>query len=168
MANPHVMLETNEGDILIELFPEQAPISVANFLRYVDEGHYNETVFHRVVRSFVIQGGGYNRKLQRLETHSEIENEAKNGLSNTKGTVAMARGPEKHSASDQFYINAEDNQELDHEDDSDEGYGYAVFGKVVDGMNVVKKINWKVIKPTPEFPEIPAEQMVILAAYRFE
>lgn len=168
MANPHVMLETNEGEILIELYPEQAPISVANFLRYVDEGHYNETIFHRIVRKFVIQGGGYGRDRKRLPTHGSIENEATNGLSNTKGTVAMARGPEKHSASDQFYINAEDNPELDHEDDSDEGYGYAVFGQVVDGMNVVKKINWKVVKPLDDFPEMPADTIVIVSAYRFE
>ncbi|TNE45295.1 MAG: peptidyl-prolyl cis-trans isomerase [Deltaproteobacteria bacterium] len=169
MENPYVMLETNEGDILIELFPEKAPKSVENFLRYVDEGHYNETIFHRVVRKFVIQGGGFNRDLEKLPEHDPIPNEATNGLSNTKGTVAMARGPEKDSATDQFFINAADNgADLDHVDDTDEGYGYAVFGEVVEGMDVVKKINWKVVSDRSGFPTLPEDTMVIVSAYRFE
>lgn len=168
MDNPYVLLETNEGDILVELFVQKAPISVENFLRYVDEGHYDETIFHRVVRKFVIQGGGYNRKLERKETHAAIANEATNGLSNKKGTLAMARGEEKDSATDQFFINAEDNPELDHQDESDEGYGYAVFGQVVEGMAVVKKINWKVVEERDGFPTIPVDVMVLNSATRFE
>lgn len=168
MENPFVFLDTNMGDILIELFPEKAPVSVENFLKYVDSGHYNETIFHRVVRKFVIQGGGYNRDKERRETRAPIENEAMNGLSNVKGTVGMARGPEKGSATDQFYINAEDNPELDHQEDTEEGFGYAVFGQVVEGMDVVKKINWKVTEEVEGFPELPVDTIVINSAYRFE
>lgn len=168
MDNPVVVLDTNEGEIYIELFPEKAPISVVNFLQYLDDGHYDETIFHRVVRKFVIQGGGYDREFNKRETRDPIENEATNGLLNKKGTVGMARGPEKGSATDQFYINAEDNPELDHQDDSDEGYGYAVFGEVVDGMDVVKKINWKRIQAQDGFPEMPIDMIVISSAYRFE
>jgi cyclophilin family peptidyl-prolyl cis-trans isomerase len=168
MENPIVVLETSEGDIMVELFPEKAPVSVENFLKYVDDGHYDETIFHRVVRKFVVQGGGYNRDLDRLETREPIVNEATNGLKNTKGTVAMARKTEKDSATDQFFINAEDNPDLDHVDDTDEGYGYAVFGEVIEGMDVVKKINWKVVKPQGAFPELPVDMIALSSAYRFE
>lgn len=168
MENPHVYISTNEGDILVELFADKAPKSVENFLRYVDEGHYDETIFHRVIRKFMIQGGGYTRKLVRKDTHAPIPNEAKNGLTHVKGTIAMARGPEKDSATDQFFINAADNPDLDHCGESDEEYGYAVFGQVVDGMNVVKKINWKVVEERDGFPSIPVDMMVIGSISRFE
>ena len=168
MDNPHVLLETSEGDILIELFPEKAPKTVANFLHYVDQEHYDNTVFHRVVRKFVIQGGGYTPDLAKKDTAPPIPNEAHQTPANTKGTIAMARAPEKDSASDEFYINAEDNPSLDHEDGSDEGYGYAVFGQVIEGMDVVKKINWKVTKPHPDFPDLPQDRITIHTARRFE
>ncbi len=168
MENPYVLLETNVGDILVELFPEQAPVTVENFLRYVDDKHYEGTVFHRVVRGFVNQGGGYDRALAKKPARPCIVNEAYNGLSNTAGTLAMARAPERDSASDEFFINAADNVFLDHRDDSDEGYGYAVFGRVVEGMDVVKKINWKVIKARSGFDELPAEEVFIISARRFE
>jgi cyclophilin family peptidyl-prolyl cis-trans isomerase len=168
MDNPHVLLETNAGDILIELYPDKAPATVKNFLRYVDDGHYDETLFHRVVRGFVIQGGGYGRDMVKRPTHDPIPNEAVNGLSNEKGTVAMARTPDKDSARDEFFINAADNPVLDHKDETDEGYGYAVFGRVVEGEDVVKKINWKVTKPKDFFTDLPVEPVVIVAARRFE
>jgi cyclophilin family peptidyl-prolyl cis-trans isomerase len=168
MENPYVLLETSEGDILIELFPEAAPVSVENFLSYVDAEHFDGTIFHRVVRNFVIQGGGYGHDLVKKPTRDAIVNEAANGLKNEKGTVAMARAPEKDSATDEFYINAADNPDLDHEDDSDEGFGYAVFGRVEEGMDVVKKINWKVVKERGGFPELPVDTVSILAARRFE
>lgn len=169
MSNPHVLLETNLGEILIELFPAKAPQTVANFLGYVDQGHYDGTIFHRVVRGFIIQGGGYDRGLNKKPVGPAIVNEAKNGLSNVKDSIAMARAPEKDSATDEFFINAADNgPDLDHQDDTDEGYGYAVFGQVVEGADIVKKINWKVTKAVGEFPELPREEVFIAKAYRFE
>ncbi|WP_031386248.1 peptidylprolyl isomerase [Desulfonatronum thiodismutans] len=169
MDNPFVLIETNLGDLLIELYPDKAPRTVANFLQYVDAGHYDGTVFHRVVRGFVIQGGGYDRGLNKKPTPAPIPNEAENGLSNVKDSVAMARAPEKDSATDEFFINAADNgPDLDHQDDSDEGFGYAVFGQVVEGSDVVKKINWKVVKPTQDFPELPKDEVYIISARRFE
>jgi len=168
MSNPHVLLETSQGDILLELFPDSAPESVANFLGYVDDGHYDGTIFHRVVRGFVIQGGGFDRRLSKLETRGPVRNESRNGLSNRHGAIALARGPETDSARDEFFINAADNPELDWQDDSDEWAGYAVFGRVVEGLEVVKKINWKVVKAQPGFPELPQETVSIISASRFE
>lgn len=168
MDNPHVMIETSEGDILVELFPDKAPATVANFLQYVDEGHYDETLFHRVVRGFVIQGGGYGRDLEKKPIRGHVVNEADNGLSNESGTVAMARSAGKDSAADEFFINAGDNPDLDHQGEADEDYGYCVFGRVVDGMDVVKKINWKVTKPREGFGELPVEPVVIVSVQRFE
>ncbi len=167
MENPYVLLETTLGDILLELLPEHAPKSVEHFLRYVDAQHYDYTIFHRVIRGFMIQGGGYDNRLQRREAAHSVENEAKGGLSNSKGTVAMARAPEKDSARDEFFINAEDNADLDWQDDSDEGYGYAVFGRVAEGMDVVKKINWRVTKPRGDFDDLPVEDVEIISARRF-
>ncbi len=168
MENPFVLLETNLGDLLIELYPDKAPQSVANFLHYVDSGHYDGTIFHRVVRGFVIQGGGYDRGLNKRSTQPSIPNEARNGLTNTKDSLGMARGPERDSATDEFFINATDNgAELDFQDDSDEGYGYAVFGHLVEGSDVVKKINWKVVKGTDAFPELPKDEVYIVSAQRF-
>lgn len=167
MDELHVLFETSEGDILVELLPEAAPESVTNFLSYVDEGHYDQTLFHRVVRGFVIQGGGYDRDLNRKPTHPPVKNEARNGLSNTKGSLALARAQDKDSARDEFFINAEDNPELDHTDETDDGFGYAVFGRVVEGLEVVKKINWKVVKARPGFPELPKDEVLIRSVQRF-
>ncbi|MDK2955481.1 MAG: peptidyl-prolyl cis-trans isomerase [Desulfovibrionales bacterium] len=168
MSNPHVLLETSQGDILIELFEDKAPKTVENFLAYVDAGHYDGTIFHRIVRNFVSQGGGYTMTMERKPTREPIQNEAGNGLSNTAGTVAMARLPEPHSASDQFYLNAADNTMLDHTDDTDAGFGYCVFGRIAEGLDVAKKINWKVVKNVGPFQDFPVEPVVIVSAKRFE
>ncbi|MFP4034705.1 MAG: peptidylprolyl isomerase [Desulfovermiculus sp.] len=168
MNEIHVLIETSEGDILVELFPESAPQSVDNFLRYVDKGHYDQTVFHRIVRGFVIQGGGYDRDLNKKTADEPIVNEARGGLPNIKGSLSMARAWDKDSARDEFFINAADNPNLDHVDDTDVGFGYTVFGQIVEGMDVVKKINWKVVKARPGFPELPKEEVVIRSIQRFE
>ncbi len=169
MSNPYVLFETSEGDILVELFPEAAPKTVDNFLMYVDDEHYDNTVFHRVVRGFVIQGGGYDRDLAKKPTREPIPNEAKAAPSNAHGTIAMARAPEKDSATDEFFFNAADNAaDLDHQDETDEGFGYCVFGQAVEGLDVIKKINWKVVRGTSDFPELPADPPYVKAARRFE
>jgi len=169
MENPFVLIETNLGDLLIELYPDKAPRTVANFLQYVDAGHYDGTIFHRVVRGFVSQGGGYDRERSKKPTQAPIPNEAKGGLSNIKDSVAMARSLEQDSATDEFFINAADNgPDLDHHDDSAEGYGYAVFGQVVEGSEVARKINWKVVKASGDFPEMPKDEVYIVSARRFE
>jgi cyclophilin family peptidyl-prolyl cis-trans isomerase len=137
---PRVLMKTSQGDITIELYPDKAPISVKNFLEYVDAKHYDGTVFHRVIPTFMIQGGGFTADMQQKPTRAPIKNEAGNGLKNTTGTLAMARTGVVDSATSQFFINTVDNAFLDHRDETPQGFGYAVFGKVVDGMDVVKKI----------------------------
>jgi len=135
---PRVFIKTNMGNIELELDPAKAPESVKNFLRYVDEGFYNGTVFHRVIKGFMVQGGGFSQDFQRKSTHEPIQNEAKNGLKNDRGTIAMARTRAPHSATAQFFINHADNHTLNHP--SFDGWGYAVFGKVTQGMDIVDKI----------------------------
>lgn len=140
-AGPRVSLHTNLGDIVIQLDPTKAPVSSENFLTYVKDGFYNGTVFHRVIDNFMAQGGGYTTDLQPKPTRAPIQNEANNGLSNLRGTVAMARTGEPHSANSQFFINLVDNPRLDYvSDQNGMTWGYAVFGKVVEGMDVVDKI----------------------------
>ena len=139
-ANPQVDVRTNLGTIRLELYPAKAPKTVENFLQYVKDGHYNGTVFHRVINGFMIQGGGYeNGSYREKKTRPPVQNEAKNGLKNDLGTIAMARTPDPHSASAQFFINVSNNDFLN-ADRAQDGWGYAVFGKVVDGMDVVLKI----------------------------
>jgi peptidyl-prolyl cis-trans isomerase B (cyclophilin B) len=139
-ADPRVELRTNKGTIVLELHPAQAPRTVANFLQYVKDGHYNGTLFHRVIDGFMIQGGGFDQQFQQKLTRPNIHNEADNGLKNLAGTIAMARTPGAHTASSQFFINLKDNAFLDFRSRDDAGYGYAVFGKVVSGMDVVERI----------------------------
>jgi peptidyl-prolyl cis-trans isomerase A (cyclophilin A) len=140
-AHPQVVLHTSMGDITVELYPDKAPKSVENFQQYVKDGFYNGTVFHRVINGFMIQGGGFTKDLTQKRTRPAIQNEANNGLSNLKGTVAMARTNDPHSATAQFFINVVDNKRLDYvSDQSGMTYGYAVFGKVVAGMDVIEKI----------------------------
>jgi len=139
-ANPQVELKTNKGAIVIELYPDKAPATVENFLRYVKAGFYDGTIFHRVIPGFMIQGGGYTPTYERKETDKPVKNEADNGLKNGTGTVAMARTNDPHSATSQFFINVADNGFLDFSSPTTRGYGYTVFGKVVKGMEVVNQI----------------------------
>jgi len=137
-ANPQVELKTSQGALIIELYQEKAPKSVENFLQYARDGFYNGTVFHRVIADFMIQGGGFTPDMKQKEARAPIQNEAKNGLKNELGTLAMARTGDPHSASAQFFINLKDNSFLDYP--GRDGWGYAVFGKVVQGLDVVQKI----------------------------
>jgi cyclophilin family peptidyl-prolyl cis-trans isomerase len=139
-ADPRVELRTNQGTIVIELYPGKSPKTVANFLQYVKDGHYDGTVFHRVIPGFMIQGGGLDKELREKPTRAPVENEAANGLKNDYGTLAMARTPDPNSAKGQFFINVKDNAFLNFREPTPQGYGYAVFGKVVSGMDVVEKI----------------------------
>ena len=133
-----VAMKTNMGEIIVELYPEKAPKTVENFLLYVKSGFYNGTVFHRIINGFMVQGGGYDKKMEEKETREPIKNEAKNGLRNLPYTLAMARTRDPHSASSQFFINVNNNRFLDYP--GQDGWGYAVFGKVIQGMDVVDKI----------------------------
>lgn len=135
---PKVALKTNMGEIIVELYPEKAPKTVENFLTYVKTGFYNGTIFHRIINGFMVQGGGYDKKMQEKTTREPIQNEAKNGLRNVPYSLAMARTRDPHSASAQFFINVNNNRFLDYP--GQDGWGYAVFGKVIQGMEVVDKI----------------------------
>jgi peptidyl-prolyl cis-trans isomerase A (cyclophilin A) len=139
-GNPVVVIETSAGTITAELFKDRAPVSVENFLQYVREGHYSGTIWHRVVAGYVIQGGGYTPELVEKATRPPIQNEATNGLSNLRGTLAMARTRQARSATSQFYINLVNNPSLDHRGFSPDDFGYAVFGRVLEGMDVVDRI----------------------------
>lgn len=140
MNHSTVAVETNQGMIEIELFDDEAPITVKNFLRYVDENYYDGTIFHRVIDGFMIQGGGFTANMEQKTTHGPIRNEADNKLSNLRGTIAMARTSEIHSATAQFFINVADNVFLDYRNPAPSAFGYCVFGKVISGMDVVDKI----------------------------
>ena len=166
-ANPRVKLMTNYGLIVVELYPDKAPESVKNFLRYVREGHYNGTLFHRVIPGFMIQGGGFDKDFHQKPTHAPIKNEAGNGLKNLAGTIAMARTSDPNSATAQFFINTVDNAFLDHKDDSERGYGYAVFGKVVEGMDVVKRIESLPTHNVGPFSDVPVQDAYIDKAEAF-
>ena len=156
-----VLLKTNKGDITLTLDAAKAPKTVANFLEYVKKGHYDRTIFHRVIDNFMVQGGGMTAGLKEKSFGAQIENEADNGLKNARGTVAMARTSDPHSATAQFFINVGDNDFLNHSAKSAQGWGYAVFGKVTDGMDVVDTIR-KVKTGTSGFhQDVPAEDVVI-------
>lgn len=159
---PHVSLKTNMGEIVLELYPEKAPKTVANFLRYTKDGHYNGTIFHRVISNFMIQGGGFEKDMTQKPTKSPIENEAKNGLKNDTYTLAMARTSAPHSASAQFFINVQNNAMLDYP--GQDGWGYAVFGKVVKGMDVVDKIKNVPTTNIGMYQNVPAKPVVIESA----
>jgi len=139
-AQPTVEIKTNKGVIVVELNQEKAPNTVANFVKYANDGFYTGTIFHRVISGFMIQGGGMDKNLNEKTTRAPIKNEADNGLANTIGTIAMARTNDPHSASSQFFINVANNTFLNHSDKSERGWGYTVFGKVVKGMDVVERI----------------------------
>jgi peptidyl-prolyl cis-trans isomerase B (cyclophilin B) len=159
-----VQFKTNHGDFIIELNQELAPISSANFLEYVQSGHYNGTIFHRVISNFMVQGGGMEVGMKQKETRANIENEAANGLKNVRGSVAMARTSDPHSASSQFFINVVDNEFLNHTSPSPQGWGYAVFGMVTEGMDVVDAIR-KVPTGSAGFhQDVPKEDVVVIEA----
>ncbi|KKW66824.1 cyclophilin [Lampropedia cohaerens] len=162
MNNPKVELHTNHGTITLELDAEKAPKSTANFLSYVNNGHYDNTIFHRVISNFMIQGGGFAPGMQQKPTGAEIENEAKNGLKNDKYTVAMARTSAPHSATAQFFINVRDNDFLNYP--GQDGWGYAVFGKVVEGTEVVDKIKDVATGRKGFHDDVPKEDVVITKA----
>ena len=162
-----ITLHTNRGDIKIELFADKAPITCANFEQYCRDGHYDGTLFHRVINDFMIQGGGYDKAFVEKDTRAPIRNEAKNGLSNKIGTLAMARTSDPHSASAQFFINVADNTYLDFSSETTQGWGYCVFGQVTAGMDVVNKIkamktgSVRVEHLGGMMRDVPKEQIVI-------
>jgi peptidyl-prolyl cis-trans isomerase A (cyclophilin A) len=164
-GNPVVQLETSMGIIKVELYPEKAPISVKNFLTYVREGHYDGLIFHRVIGDFMIQGGGFTKDMrERKANHPPIKNEADNGLKNDRGTLAMARTGVVDSATAQFFINTVNNDFLNHRGKTPQGYGYAVFGKVIEGMDVVDKIRAVPTGSTGGFQDVPKSPVTILKA----
>jgi len=167
-ANPQVELKTNLGEIVIELNAELAPKTVANFLRYVQDGHYNGTIFHRVIQGFMIQGGGMNETFTEKPARAPIENEASNGLKNEIGTVAMARTNDPHSARAQFFINVANNGFLDFRAPDSKNWGYAVFGKVIKGMDVVQKIEKRPTHTRGMHADVPIDSVVIESAHILE
>ncbi|HDY98911.1 MAG TPA: peptidyl-prolyl cis-trans isomerase [Pseudomonas sabulinigri] len=156
-----VKLHTNYGVITLELFADKAPATVENFKQYVKDGHYDGTIFHRVISNFMVQGGGFEPGMTQKDTRAPVKNEADNGVSNAVGTVAMARTSDPHSASAQFFINVSDNDFLNHSGKTAQGWGYAVFAKVTDGMDVVEKI--KAVKTTSRggHQDVPADDVMI-------
>lgn len=167
-ANPVVSIQTSKGTFQVELWPAQAPVTVENFLRYVDEGYYEGTTFHRVIDGFMIQGGGLSASMQPKPGHAAIQNEAKAELKNDTGTIAMARTNQVNSATSQFFINVADNDFLNHRNQTPQGFGYAVFGKVIDGMDVVLAIAKVKTKSMGPHQDVPAEPIVIEKVSRVE
>ncbi len=161
MSNPLVQIETSKGEIILELDAAKAPISVANFIDYANAGHYDGTIFHRVIKGFMVQGGGMTPDMTEKPTNAPIKNEATNGLKNKVGTVAMARTGEVDSATAQFFINTEDNAFLNNAGLNPDKYGYAVFGKVVDGMDVVYTIEQVATGNAGGHDDVPLEPVVI-------
>lgn len=161
-----VVVETTKGNFEIELNSEKAPVTVANFLNYVDSKFYDGTLVHRVVKNFVIQGGGLSPDMVEKETNLPIVNEATNGLSNVKGTIGMARTNEIHSATSQFFINTKDNLKLDYS--GPDHYGYAVFGKVIDGYEIVEAIEQVSVQTVGEYENVPVDPVVVLSIKRKE
>ena len=166
-ANPVVRLQTTVGNIDIEMYPSKSPLTVKNFIAYVDNGFYKGTIFHRVIKGFMIQGGGFTSgiKNKKNDLKATIKNEADNGLKNKAGTIAMARLPQPHSASSQFFINIKDNMNLDHKGKSMTGWGYAVFGKVVKGMEIVHKIEKSTTTTIGYYQNVPKTEVIITKAW---
>ena len=160
-SNPVVRMKTNMGDIFIELYQNESPITVENFLNYVDSDFYNGTIFHRVINGFMIQGGGFLPGLEKKEPFAPIKNEADNGLNNLKGTISMARTKLIHSATSQFFINVNDNTALDYKTPNPREFGYAVFGRVIEGMNVVDLIKETKTTTVQPYNNVPIEDIII-------
>lgn len=161
--NPQLLIQTNQGNITLELFQEQAPETVKNFLTYVDNGFYSGTIFHRTIAGFMIQGGGFTESLSRKETRAPIRNESGNGLSNSRGTISMARTNHPHSATSQFFINTVDNRNLDAQGSR---FGYAVFGRVIQGMDIVMSISRAPTAPKAGHRDVPKQPIIISAIKR--
>ncbi|MDX1352582.1 MAG: peptidylprolyl isomerase [Thiomicrorhabdus sp.] len=162
--NPQVLIETTEGTIIMELYPNKAPKTVENFLKYVNEGFYDGTIFHRVIPGFMIQGGGFTENFDKKITHAPIQNEADNGLRNRIGTVAMARTNDPHSATAQFFINVAQNTFLDYREKTARAWGYAVFGKVTSGMKTVNKIRMQKTGFKNGMKDVPVKTVKIIKA----
>ena len=161
-GNPTAVIRTSLGDIHLELFADKAPISVENFINYANSGTYDGTIFHRVISNFMIQGGGFTQDMEKKATREPITNEANNGLSNDRGTISMARTNLPHSATTQFFINTQDNPNLNHTDEtSSRAWGYAVFGRVTEGMDVVDEIRFVETTRKPPYSDVPVEAVVI-------
>ena len=163
-----VVMETSEGAITIELWADKAPETVKNFLRYADEKFYDGTIFHRVIDNFMIQGGGFRADMSRKDGHQPIKNEASSELKNDRGTIAMARTSDIHSATCQFFINLRDNDFLNHTDNTAQGFGYAVFGKVIKGIEVVDRIGKTKTTSFGPYSDVPAKPVIIKSVKRFE
>jgi len=167
-SNPRVRMSTTSGDIVLELNAALAPKSVENFLTYVKDGFYDGTIFHRVISNFMIQGGGFDKDFKKKAVRASVKNEADNGLQNTRGTIAMARTSDPHSATAQFFINVVDNQFLNHRSKTSRGWGYAVFGKVIEGMDVVDKIRKEKTKSGGPFPKDVPQNTVEIKSMTLE
>jgi peptidyl-prolyl cis-trans isomerase B (cyclophilin B) len=157
-----VTIKTSMGDIKLELLKDEAPETVENFIGYINDGHYNNTIFHRVIAGFMIQGGGFDATFTQLPTKANIKNEADNRIENKRGTVAMARTPDPHSASSQFFVNVSDNDFLNYKSSTPDGYGYCVFARVVDGMDVVDEITAVPTGTKGQHSDVPMENVMIL------
>lgn len=166
VSSPQVVMETSKGEIILALYPDKAPLTVKNFLSYVDAGFYNETVFHRVIPGFMLQGGGFSQDMQKKPGLAPVKNEADNGLKNDRGTIAMARTQDPHSASSQFFINTVDNAFLNYKGQTTAGWGYAVFGKVIKGMEVVDAISRVETGTHGRFRDVPQTPVVIIKMHK--
>ena len=164
MQTATVKMQTTQGDMLIELEAQAAPVTVKNFLDYVNDGFYDGTIFHRVIRGFMVQGGGMNKEMKEKTNRASIKNEAANGLKNLRGTLAMARTSDPNSATSQFFINHKDNDFLDYKGPTPDQIGYAVFGKVIEGLDVLDKIAAVKTKSVGCHDDVPVEPVVILSA----
>lgn len=165
-ANPTVVMETSEGVITIELWADKAPVTVKNFLRYTDEKFYDGTIFHRVIDNFMIQGGGFTADMKKKNGHEPVKNEATSELKNDRGTIAMARTNQVNSATSQFFINLKNNDFLNHRDNTPRGFGYAVFGKVIKGQEVVDRIAKVKTTTSGSYRDVPAKPVVIKSVRR--
>ena len=167
-SNPKVVLDTSKGKIVLELYADKAPETVKNFLNYVDAKYYDGTIFHRVIPNFMIQGGGFTNDMKRKSPQAPIKNEADKGLKNDRGTIAMARTGDPHSATAQFYINSKSNNFLNYKSKTQQGWGYTAFGKVIEGMKTVDAISAVKTKTLGAFRDVPAEPVVIKSAKRLK
>ncbi len=162
VSSPQIVMETSKGEIVLVLYPDKAPLTVKNFINYVDAGFYNGTIFHRVIPGFMLQGGGFSQNMQKKTTMKPVKNEADNGLKNDRGTIAMARTQDPHSASSQFFINTVDNAFLNYKGQTTAGWGYAVFGKVIKGMEVVDAISKVETGTHQKYRDVPKTAVVII------